>query len=223
MKLSLLRLTNTGDYARAASRSPPTSSGLWACCASTPSTRCRPGSSPSCGAIFARNRFDPAVRGTGRVLRAERAADGATPPTGASSSAATARVENPAGLGGGALGRGRRGARSMRRAAVRAEPRARREREVAVLLGAAEGREAALALVERYRRRAKARGCGDRRQRRALARAAVGRHRAHAGAERSTPWSTAGRCTRRSPAGCGRARRSTRAAAPTASATSCRT
>ena len=57
----------------------------------------------------------------------------------------------------------------------------------------------------------------------ALGRAARHDRRAHARPARSTRWSTAGCSTRRSPAGSGRGPASTRPAAPTAFATSCRT
>ena len=204
--------------------SPRTSSGRWACCASTPSTRCSTRFDARAARDPRAQHLRSAVRRLVGVLRAERAGDGVHA-TAASSSAATARVAAPAGARRrDALGRDRRRARSLRRAAVRARARARRD---------ARARRRCSARRERAPRRARLAGDVS-----ATRRGARGRDRADgraAGASgsrsitvrtpepRSTRWSTAGRSTRRSPAGCGRARRSTRAAARTASATSCRT
>ena len=96
------------------------------------------------------------------------------------------------------------------------------EREIVFRLGV--GRNAADAgdLVQRFRgptaaaRRAR-RGAG------ALEAHARRRAGGNAGRRRSTCWPTAGCCTRRWPAACGRAAATTNPAAPSASATSCRT
>ena len=93
--------------------------------------------------------------------------------------------------------------------------------QVVVLLGEADDAAAAADLIRRARtadHEATLRERGELLGRHAGRRSRCGRPTA-----RWTSCSTAGSSTRRSPAGCGRGRRSTRPAAPTGSATSCRT
>ena len=98
-----------------------------------------------------------------------------------------------------------RGDRSVRRAAVRARARSRARRaRSSSLLGAARERGGRPQAARRVpRRRPGARAPWTQRWR-AWAERLVGHHGAHAGARRSTRCSTGGRCTRRSPAACGR-------------------
>ena len=140
------------------------------------------------GAIFARNTFDPAVRRLGGVLRDERAGD--------EPHRRPARVPRPqrharrAAAPAVRIARGARAARpgaghrSVRRAAVRARARARRDARGGRPRSAPPSDEAeARALVARYRDVRRAQRPRSPRRSRELGGAAVGDHRAHAGAD----------------------------------------
>ena len=169
----------------------------------------------------------PAVRDVGGLLRDQRAADGthggpreflgrngdlATPAALTRQRWSARRA--PAGAG----------YRSLRGAAVRRGARARRDaRDRRAARRRRRAGRGARASIARYRRGQAARAAVDGRTSTAWDERLSRDPACRRPSRRSTRCSTAGRCTRRSPAACGRARRSTRAAARTASAISCRT
>ena len=227
VKFSVLKLRNDSGPAAPALGRPATSSGCWATCGRNRRCTSSPRSTPTAARC---SRATPTTRefaGPRRVLRRRTSAHAhASPATAPSSSAATARLRDPAAhaRARGCPARVGAGARSVRGdAGRRSSSPTGEEREVVFTLGLGPRRS-----TTRARWSQRFRGAGAARAALRGGAAALEPHaRRGAGARRRTRRSTcsptAGCSTRRSPAACGRAAASTSPAARSASATSCRT
>ena len=182
VKLSRAPAHQPRHAAAPAHASRRTSSGPSACCASTPSTRCTPASTPRAGAILARNTFDPQFAGRVAFCAMSEPVAGYTARPARVPRPERRRSAAPAALGAcrsaGATGAG---ARSVRRAPVRARRsrRARRGRSSS-LLGAGRGRGRGARGCSTGSATPAPRAARDRADVAGVARAALGDHRADA-------------------------------------------